>query len=41
LVRNQWLKQDSGLIPLSMMETMQHQEKARPLGISQTFSGLD
>lgn len=39
-VRNQWLKQYAGLILLSLTESMQHQENARPLEISQAFSGL-
>ena len=39
-VRNQWLKQYAGLIMLSLTEAMQHQENARPIEISQSFSGL-
>ena len=39
-VRNQWLKQYAGLILLAMTEAIQHQENARPLEISQAFSGL-
>lgn len=39
-VRNQWLKQYAGLILISLTEGMQHQENARPLEISQAFSGL-
>ena len=39
-VRNQWLKQYAGLMLLSLTEAIQHQENARPLEISQAFSGL-
>jgi hypothetical protein len=39
-VRNQWLKQYAGLILLALTEAMQHQENARPLEISEAFSGL-
>ena len=39
-VRNQWLKQYCGLILLSLTESMQHQENAKPLEISEAFSGL-
>ena len=39
-VRNQWLKQYAGLMLLGLTEAMQHQENARPLEISEGFSGL-
>jgi hypothetical protein len=39
-VRNQWLKQYAGLMLLSLTESMQHQENARPLEISEAFAGL-
>jgi hypothetical protein len=39
-VRNQWLKQYAGLILLSLTEAIQHQENAKPLEISEAFSGL-
>lgn len=39
-VRNQWMKQYSGLILLALTEAMQHQENARPLEISENFAGL-
>ena len=39
-VRNQWLKQYAGLMLLALTESMQHQENARPLEISEAFAGL-
>lgn len=39
-VRNQWLKQYAGLILLSLTESIQHQENAKPLEISEAFAGL-
>lgn len=39
-VRNQWMKQYAGLILLTLTESMQHQENARPLEISEAFAGL-
>ncbi|WP_437226013.1 hypothetical protein SH661x_004360 [Planctomicrobium sp. SH661] len=39
-VRNQWLKQYCGLVLLAQTEAIQHQENARPLEISEAFSGL-
>ncbi len=38
-VRNQWLKQYSGLILQSLTEAMQHQENGRPIEISMNFAG--
>ena len=39
-VRNQWLKQYAGMMLLALTESMQHQENARPLEISEAFAGL-
>lgn len=39
-VRNQWLKQYAGLVLLALTESMQHQENAKPIEISEAFAGL-
>jgi len=39
-VRNRWLKRYSGFVLLAITEAVQHQENARPLEISDYFSGL-
>ncbi len=39
-VRNSWLKEYCGLVLLAVTEAFQHQENARPIEISEAFSGL-
>lgn len=39
-VRNTWLKEYCGLALIAMTEAFQHSENAKPLEISETFSGM-